>query len=426
MPNLTCEYKNEVLVAYRDYDLDIKQLGRERKLQCRECGGFVYLKKGELKIAHFAHFPNQQTPKCSKSNESPEHLECKGFIAKLLESRYSANNVFPEHKVESGQEADVLLDLPNMKVAFEIQFSQQSQEKWKARTELYKKYGVVPVWILGFRKGITDLQKENYSDIAIPLTMQNAGIELPDSREWERHYQQTPFIREKQRNKSHIFHFITHKNKKIGLYIAYLRRTPDKKTFWFGDILHIGTDWNFLEKDFRFAPEEENFFNLDYLEKREKQKAVDAERKKQEGIHQERQKSEQLRRSELKAKLFQWLSVENEFEVPEIIMQIKEHKIERVFSVKWNPDPDKIPDRLIAELAVYYKFVKTKQIGFEFSYSKDIEPFLYDWNFCSDRNRQFAAAQISSGFLARLRQIGVLEKSPKSDKWKVVKKLLPE
>ncbi|MHB8777052.1 MAG: competence protein CoiA [Anaerolineales bacterium] len=427
MPNLTCKYENEILVAYRDYDLDIRQLGREKKLQCRECGGFVHLRKGELgRIAHFAHFPNQQVLECSRTNESKEHLECKGYIAKLLESRYSADNVFPEHKVESGQEADVLLDLPNMKIAFEIQFSQQDQEKWKTRTELYKKYGVVSVWILGFRKGVQELQRDSNSDITITQTMQNAGVELPKSEDWQRYYNQSPYIRERQRNKTLIFHIITYEDKKIEFYIAYLRQEPDKKTLWHGDIFPIGSDWDFLEKDFRFVPKEEKSFNIRYIEERKQQEAIDAETKKQNDAYQAKLNLEQGSRWELKAKLLRWLKADHEAEIPELIMQYKEHKIERIFTIKIHPNQNEIPDRLIAEIAVYYKFIKTKPIGFEFSYSKDVEPFLREWKFCSDENKQFASAQISSGFLARLRKVGVLEKSPKKDKWKVVGKLIAE
>jgi len=426
MPNLTCKYENKILVAYRNYGFNIKQLGRERKLQCCKCDGFVHLRKGGLKIAHFAHFPNQQSPKCSSLNESQEHLECKSFIAKLLESRYSSENVYPEHTIESGQEADILLELSKNKVAFEIQFSQQSQEKWEERTNLYKKHGIIPIWILGFRKGIDELKKDRYSDVTMPQTMQNAGIELPDLQQWERYFQQTPYIREKQKDKSHIFHFITYKDKKIGFYIAYLRRIPDKKTLWWGDVFSVGADCNFLEKDFRFASEEENSFNLEYLEKQEQQKAIDAEKIKQNNLYQEKLNSEKGKRQELRVKLLRWLKVYHEAEIPELIMQSKEHKIERIFTIKIHPEPHEIPDRLIAEIAVYYKFIKTKPIGYEFSYAKDVEPFLLNWKFCSNKNRQFAAAQISSGFLARLRKIGVLEKSPQSDKWKVSRKLIIE
>jgi len=257
MPNLTCKYENEVLVAYRDYDFDVRQLGREKKLQCRDCGGFVHLKKGKLKIAHFAHFSNQQIPSCSKSNESIEHLECKSFIAKLLESRYSQKNVFPEHKVESGQEADVYLELPTVKIAFEIQFSQQSEEEWKIRTERYKKHNIVPIWILGFRKGINELQKERLSDFAIPQTMQNAGIELPKfKKDWERYFEQTPYIRECQRNKTHIFHFIVYESKKVELYVAYLGRIQDAKTLWFGEVFFCWFELGFSGKGFSLCASE--------------------------------------------------------------------------------------------------------------------------------------------------------------------------
>lgn len=426
MPNLTCKYENEILVAYRDYEFDIRQLGRDRKLQCRNCGGFVHFKKGELKIAHFAHFPNQQIPSCSKSNESIEHLECKGFIAKLLESRYPQKNVFPEHKVESGQEADIYLELPTVKIAFEIQFSQQNEEEWKIRTERYKKHNIVPIWILGFRRGIKELQKERLSDFAIPQTMQNAGIELPKFEEWERYFEQTPFIREYQRNKTHIFHFIVYESKRVELYVAYLGRIQDTKTLWFGEIFPMGFNWDFLEKDFRFVPEREKTFNLEYFEEQKQRAEIDAEMKKQNDAYQEKLRSEQGSRWELKSKLLQWLKVSHEAEIPELMLQYKEHKIERVFTIKIYPGPNEIPDRLIAEIAVYYKFIKTKPIGFEFSYPKDVEPFLREWKFCSDENKQYAAAQISSGFLARLRQIGVLEKSPKSGNWKVSKKMLPD
>ena len=426
MPNLTCKYEKEVLVAYRDYDFDMRQLGRMRKLRCRDCGGFVHLKKGELKIAHFAHFPDQETPKCSRSNESQEHYECKSFVAKLLESRYSADKVFPEHTLESGQEADVFLELPTGKFAFEVQFSQQDQQEWKARTELYKNHGIFPVWILGFRKGIKQLQKADYLHIAIPLTMQNAGIELPDYRQWERSLQQTPYVREEQNGRSHIFHLITYEDNQIGFYVAYLKRTPEKKTLWYGDILPIGRDWDFLEQDSRFAPEREGSFNRAYFEKQEKQKALDAKIRAQNDRYQERLASEQERRSELKARLFTRLKVEYEAEIPELKMQYDEHQIERIFTIKARREPNEIPDRLIAEIAVYYKFIKIKPIGFEFSYAHDVEPFLREWGFCSEENRQYAAAQISSGFLARLRQMGVLDKSPRSDYWKVSRKLLPD
>jgi len=428
MPNLTCKYEENILVAHRNYDFDVRRLGRERKLQCRDCGGYVHLRTGNLgRAAHFAHFPNQQIPKCSRPNESPEHLDCKSYIAKLLESRYPTNSVFPEHKIESGQEADVLLNLPSAKIAFEIQFSQQVQEKWEYRTELYKKHGILPVWILGFRKGIDELKKDSYSDIKIPQTMQNAGIELPNySKDWKKYSQQTPYVREHQEGKTHIFHILTHKDNKIRFYVAYLRQTPDTKTLWYGDVFHIGSDWNFLENETRFIPEKENIFNRKYYEEQIKQRAIADEGKKQFKIDQTKLNSEQESRQKFKAILFQWLKINHVAEIPELKIQYKEHSIERIFTIKVRPEPNEIPDRLIAEVAIYYKFIKTRPIGYKFSYSKDVEPFLREWKFCSDENKQYAAAQISSGFLARLRKIGILEKSPQSDSWKVLKKLLTE
>lgn len=426
MPNLTCNYEDKTLVSYRDYDFDIRKLGRERRLSCPECNRFVHLRKGSLgRIAHFAHFPNQQIQNCSISNESREHIECKGYVAQLLENLFSTDQVFPEYTLESGQRADVLLVLPNARIAFEIQFSQQTQEKWEYRTELYKKHGIIPFWILGFRKDIKEFYKDSFSDITIPITMQNAGIELPDSQQnWEKRYEQTPYIWQKQKDKTHIFHFLTYKDQKKGFWVAYLRRIPDKKVLWFGDILAMGSNWSFNEKDFRFEPEEENLFNLKYFERQKKQRAIEEEQKKQNALIQGKLDAEREKRMELRNKLFGWLKVKHEAEIPELIMQYQEHKIDRVFTIKIHPKENEIPDRLIAEVAVYYKFIKIKPIGYEFSYAKDIEPFLREWKFCSDQNKQYVAAQISSGFLARLRQIKVLEKSTSNDKWKVLRKLL--
>lgn len=152
---LTCLY-NSSIIFIDNYinDLPLRELGREGKLLCPDpnCRHPVILHQGKFKRPHFAHRTGIGDSCHFGQGESEEHDYGKRYIYSLLKSLFSPEQVRPECFLESGQKADVLLDLGNEKFAFEIQFSEQDGKTWESRSERYRDIGVIPIWILGYRK----------------------------------------------------------------------------------------------------------------------------------------------------------------------------------------------------------------------------------------------------------------------------------
>ncbi|MCC5895136.1 MAG: hypothetical protein JJU16_06695 [Alkalibacterium sp.] len=121
---------------------------------CPSCRDRVYLKKGQIKIAHFSHRKNSLCSTYSEG-ESLEHLKGKMELFKQIENLNGAVNLevfIPEIR----QRADILFTHNNARIAVEFQCSPISIEEVCARTRGYHSVGIKVLWIAGSKLAITD------------------------------------------------------------------------------------------------------------------------------------------------------------------------------------------------------------------------------------------------------------------------------
>jgi hypothetical protein len=116
-----------------------KEKSVEVKLPC--CNQIGYLRKSSNNVQHFVHLKKDKT--CDWKPESPEHLYAKLEVIKACEA--NGWKAIPEYS-ETSWRADVLAIKDNMRIAFEIQWSNQTKEKTEFRQENYTKSGVRCCW----------------------------------------------------------------------------------------------------------------------------------------------------------------------------------------------------------------------------------------------------------------------------------------
>ena len=114
------------------------------KMPC--CGAGVTLRTSKLGTKHFAH--TRRGP-CSTAPETAEHLLAKRMIIEGI--RRTDWAALPEQAGESpgfgSWIADVLATKEKRKVAFEVQWSPQSESETRYRQERYKAAGVRGLWL---------------------------------------------------------------------------------------------------------------------------------------------------------------------------------------------------------------------------------------------------------------------------------------
>jgi hypothetical protein len=110
---------------------------------CSFCNEEMILRKGAVKIPHFAH---KQGSTCAYSTgETLEHEWAKLDLFEAAERR--GIKVFLEKKLSDHVRADVLLDFGDQKVAVEFQKSGMSVEQCKQRLQKYEETGIPVIWI---------------------------------------------------------------------------------------------------------------------------------------------------------------------------------------------------------------------------------------------------------------------------------------
>ncbi len=96
----------------------------------------LILKKGEIRIDHFAHKSQKD---CSSEPESGAHILCKTFFQTLLD----LDKKFVEYYGIKGVRPDVLYG----QFSLEIQCSPIAVNEVKRRNKIYKKNGYIAIWI---------------------------------------------------------------------------------------------------------------------------------------------------------------------------------------------------------------------------------------------------------------------------------------
>lgn len=120
---------------------------KEESYFCSTCKGKVILKKGKIKLAHFAHVSNM-TCHAFSEGETEEHLKGKMDLYHLLQDQGSSVELeayLPELK----QRPDLLVSINGVKTAIEFQCSPLSVQIIRLRTEGYVSNGYDVIWVVG-------------------------------------------------------------------------------------------------------------------------------------------------------------------------------------------------------------------------------------------------------------------------------------
>lgn len=138
---------------------------------CPECSEEVVLKKGKIKIPHFAH---RACVDCVYSvNESQKHLMVKRAIYESLKTRLGCTKCELERSL-NGVRPDISLYINNIPVAIEVQNSSISINEIYRRTKQYALLGVYLLWVLPTRSPKTFLHN-------------TAGVNVYRIKEWEKY-----------------------------------------------------------------------------------------------------------------------------------------------------------------------------------------------------------------------------------------------
>lgn len=117
---------------------------------CPECGELVTLRKGSVKVHHFAH---RSTSDCGYGKgESELHMDLKMQIFDALVEHPNVESVEIE-KSFGAMRADVFAVISGRYVAFEIQLSALSIDDLVRRTQNYANNGIAVIWILHLAEG---------------------------------------------------------------------------------------------------------------------------------------------------------------------------------------------------------------------------------------------------------------------------------
>ena len=124
---------------------------------CPACKSSLRLKRGKIKIPHFAHISLQNCDSWSES-ESAQHLGLKLSLYQWLKEKEKVE--LEKYVPEIKQTADLLV---NDKLAIEIQCSPLSLQRLEERTVSYKEKGYYVLWLQGrdlwLKKTLSSLQK---------------------------------------------------------------------------------------------------------------------------------------------------------------------------------------------------------------------------------------------------------------------------
>lgn len=127
---------------------------------CPSCKNEVILKKGNIKIHHFAHKP-PVTCQYGKG-ETEVHRLCKETIYLELKKMSHVTDLDIEANL-GGSIADIYCRIKNIPIAIEIQRSTLSVSEITERTIKYEKLGIYVLWLALYNEA---LNKEKYSPSA--------------------------------------------------------------------------------------------------------------------------------------------------------------------------------------------------------------------------------------------------------------------
>lgn len=124
-----------------------KALRTDGPFSCEMCSDRVVLKKGTVRIHHFAHKPPYE---CSYGKgESEEHRKCKIEIFNYLSNLEHVTKCEMERNLGSVR-PDVSCYIGDLPVSIEVQISTLSLEEIIYRTTEYRRKGIYVIWLPRF------------------------------------------------------------------------------------------------------------------------------------------------------------------------------------------------------------------------------------------------------------------------------------
>lgn len=124
---------------------DLRSRAKDLRFPCCDAG--VVLKRSPLGTQFFAH---ARRGNCATAPETAEHLQAKDMIARAaIDAGWKAETEV-RGKSPAGEDwiADVLVTRGTVKLAFEVQWSRQSDEETRARQARYEASGVRALWLM--------------------------------------------------------------------------------------------------------------------------------------------------------------------------------------------------------------------------------------------------------------------------------------
>ena len=123
---------------------------------CPSCQAEVVLRKGAVRIHHFAHKPPAS---CAYgSGESEAHRQCKMNLYDMLSMNKDVYEVNPESMARSGNIPDVSFMVGSRVVAIEVQRSTLSMQDLHKRTAQYANDGIAVLWLCLWRKELDQIR----------------------------------------------------------------------------------------------------------------------------------------------------------------------------------------------------------------------------------------------------------------------------
>lgn len=133
----------------------------EKPFNCPSCQNEVILKKGMLRVDHFAH--KVKTSCLYGFGESEKHRLCKMGIYESLKNHPRVRLIELEFSL-NGCRPDVYLELKSgHRLAIEVQISDLTMEEIIRRTKNYERLGIYVLWLPPYNKKLFDGRDGRYS-----------------------------------------------------------------------------------------------------------------------------------------------------------------------------------------------------------------------------------------------------------------------
>lgn len=134
---------------------------------CSLCGGAVILKRGRVKVAHFAHQPGAE---CDYAGESVPHLLAKRVLADQFRCLDYIVELEEPHPAVS-RRVDVAVTVPpsGARIAVEVQDSPIKVDEMKRRIQADKRSGFFgTVWVFTSRRAARLLGAKTTHEVRVP------------------------------------------------------------------------------------------------------------------------------------------------------------------------------------------------------------------------------------------------------------------